>query len=109
VIVTVYVPAAAAVVVRVTVAVEPAANDWGFTVADTAPSAGDTEAERPIVEGELIWVVWTVLDVPAPAVRPAEVGVRVRPKSAVGVPEVVTVVEELSEDTEPSEARALTW
>jgi hypothetical protein len=49
--VTVYVPAAAAPVLRVRVAEEPAAIVWGFTAADTAPSAGDTEAERAIVEG----------------------------------------------------------
>jgi hypothetical protein len=57
----------------------------------------------------MTWVVWTVLDVLAPAMTPPEVGVSERPKSAVGVPEVVTVTEELSEDTELSEAKALTW
>jgi hypothetical protein len=88
---------------------EPAASDWGVTVADTDPSLGDTAADRAIVEGELIWVVWTALDVPVPAVRPPEAGLRARPKSLAGVPEVVTATEAPSEDTDPSAAKALTW
>jgi hypothetical protein len=107
--VTAYVPIAAVVLLMVREAEEPAANDCGLTVADTDPFAGDTAVDRAIVVGELICVDWTVLDVPPPAVTVPEDGLSESPKSPAAVPAVVTLTEAVSDDTEPSEARALTW